>query len=125
VRRLWRKGAARWIGKEPHAALEVQPQEGRLRADLLHYPMETINHQIAKTMKYADDFVQHCAEQKKRVMFLDLLIRPPFRFFRGYVIKLGFLDGWQGFTIAWLTAFYTFLRYVRVREAELPKDIEP
>ena len=122
VRRLWRKGTTRWIGKEPHAALELDGPEGRLRGDLLHYPMETINHQIIKTIKYADDFVQHCAEQKQSVTFLDLLVRPPWRFVRGYVFKLGFLDGWQGFSIAWLTAFYTFLRYVKVREAELPKE---
>jgi glycosyltransferase involved in cell wall biosynthesis len=122
VRRLWRKGTTRWIGKEPHAALELDGPEGRLRGDLLHYPMETINHQIIKTIKYADDFVQHCAEQKQSVSFLDLLVRPPWRFVRGYVFKLGFLDGWQGFSIAWLTAFYTFLRYVKVREAELPKE---
>lgn len=122
VRRLWRKGAVRWIGREPHASLEIQGQDGRLRSDLQHYPMETINHQIAKTVKYADDFVQHCAEQKQSVNFLDLLVRPPWRFLRAYVFKLGFLDGWQGFSIAWLTAFYTFLRYVRVREAALPKE---
>ena len=61
-------------------------------------------------------------KKKQGVTFLDLLVRPPWRFVRGYVFKLGFLDGWQGFTIAWLTSFYTFLRYVRVREAELPKE---
>jgi glycosyltransferase involved in cell wall biosynthesis len=125
VRRLWRKGAVKWIGREPHAALEVQGPDGRLRSDLLHYPMETINHQIEKTMKYADDFVQHCAEQKRNVTFLDLLVRPPWRFLRTYLFKLGFLDGWQGFTIAWLTSFATFLRYVKVREALMTGRDEP
>lgn len=125
VRRLWRKGAARWIGQEPHADLEVHGTPGRLRSDVLHYPMETINHQIAKTVQYADDFVRHCAEQKQSVTSLDLLVRPAWRFLRAYVFKLGFLDGWQGFTIAWLTSFYTFLRYVKVREAGLPKEPGP
>jgi hypothetical protein len=37
---------------------------------------------------------------------------------RAYFLKLGFLDGWQGYTIAWLTAFYTFLRYAKAREAQ-------
>jgi hypothetical protein len=35
---------------------------------------------------------------------------------------LGFLDGWQGLSIAWMTAFYTFLRYAKVREMQLPKS---
>jgi hypothetical protein len=96
-----------------------------LRHDLLHYTTETINHQIAKTVRYADDFVRHRAEQGKTVTFLDLLVRPAWRFWRGYLFRLGFLDGWQGFTIAWLTAFYTFLRYVKVRESQLPKYASP
>jgi hypothetical protein len=49
-------------------------------------------------------------------------VRPGWRFVRAYFFKLGFLDGWQGFCIAWLTAFYTFLRYVKVREAGLFKE---
>ena len=54
---------------------------------------------------------------------LPLLVRPLWRFWRAYLFKLGFLDGWQGFTIAWMTAFYTFLRYARVREARMQKPV--
>jgi hypothetical protein len=28
------------------------------------------------------------------------------------------LDGWQGYFIAWMTAFYTVARYAKVREAQ-------
>jgi len=119
IRRLWRKGATRWVGAEPHAALEIRGTVGRLRADLLHYTNETINHQIAKSAKYSDSFVQHCAEQKRGVSFFDLFVRPGWRFARAYVFRLGFLDGWQGYYIAWTTAFYTATRYAKVREAQL------
>jgi glycosyltransferase involved in cell wall biosynthesis len=120
--RLWQRGKARWEGEDPHDRLVVDGPVEKMRGNLLHYPMETINHQVAKTIKYADDFVRNCATQKQSVSFLDLLVRPPWRFLRSYVFKLGFLDGWQGFSIAWMTSFYTFLRYVKVREAELPKE---
>lgn len=119
--RLWRRGHARWGGVDPHDKLLVDGPVNRLHQDLFHYTAETINHQILKTMKYADDFVQHCAENKKEVTFLDLLFRPIWRFLRAYFLRLGFLDGWQGLAIAWLTAFYTFLRYVRVREVQSGK----
>ncbi len=120
--RLWQRGKGRWVGIDPHAALTVEGPIGKLTHDLLHYPNETINHQIAKTVKYADDFVRHCAENGRRITLPDLVARPAWRFVRGYVLKLGFLDGWQGYTIAWLTAFYTFLRYVKAREAQLKTD---
>ena len=125
VRRLWRRGAARWTGAEPHADLETDGTIGRLHSDVRHYAMETINHQIQKTVEYADDFARNSTEQGRTVSNFDLLFRPAWRFLRGYVFKLGFLDGWQGFTIAWLTSFYTFLRYVRAREAQLSKQAPP
>jgi hypothetical protein len=120
--RLWQRGKGRWVGIDPHAALEVDGPIAKLNHDLLHYPSETINHQIVKTVKYADDFVRHCMAEGRRISTADLVVRPTWRFVRGYFLKLGFLDGWQGYTIAWLTAFYTFLRYVKAREAQLRAD---
>lgn len=116
--RLWQRGRAQWVGVDPHARLEVQGETGRLRHDLLHYTTETLNYQITKTVAYADDFARHSVQTGKKIRFADLLVRPAWRFVRGYFFKLGFLDGWQGYTIAWLTAFYTFLRYARAREGQ-------
>jgi len=119
--RLWQRGKARWVGVDPHAALKVEGVVGKLRRDLLHYTADTLNHQVAKTVRYADDFARHCVEKGRRVTFIDLLSRPAWRFVRAYFLKLGFLDGWQGYTIASMTAFYTFLRYARAREAQLSR----
>ena len=49
---------------------------------------------------------------KNRVIYLL------FRFFRAYFLRLGFLDGWQGYYIARLSAFSTLTRYTLVREAQ-------
>jgi glycosyltransferase involved in cell wall biosynthesis len=116
--RLWRRGRGRWGGVDPHDRLEVDGAIGRLRGDLLHYSMENLDHQIRKMMRYADDFARVCAEQGRPVGVIDLLTRPPWRFVRSYILKGGFLDGWQGLCIAWTTAFYTFLRYARARERQ-------
>ena len=122
VRRLWRKGAARWVGEEPHAALESEGAVGRLDADLLHYANQTINQQLAKTAAYSDCFARHCAAEKRGATFLDLYVRPWWRFLRAYFLRLGFLDGWQGYYIAWATAFYAATRYAKVREAQLAAE---
>ena len=118
--RLWRRGRAEWGGVNPHDRLEVMGEVENLRAHLLHYSMENVEHQIQKTIRYANDFAEHCRANGRRVRFLDLLIRPPWRFCRSFVFKLGFLDGWQGLSIAWMTAFYTFLRYFKALEAQSP-----
>lgn len=117
--RLWRRGQGRWVGADPHPQVEIEGSVGKLRADLNHYPMESINQQISKTVAYANDFVMLCEKTGRRAGWLDLTVRPVWRFLRAYFIRLGFLDGWPGLSIAWLTAFYTFLRYVRVMENEV------
>jgi glycosyltransferase involved in cell wall biosynthesis len=125
VIRLWRKETARWEGVEPHAYLRVEGTVGRLRNDLHHYSNESIDRQIAKIAPYSDWFVQHYHESGKGAGVLDLAIRPWWRFLRAYVFKLGFLDGWQGYYIAWLSAFSAVTRYAKVRESRLAPGSPP
>lgn len=115
--RLWRHGRARWAGQEPHDRLEVVGRVGRLRHDLLHFTAVDLAHQAAKSLTYADYFVREQLAAGATAGMLDLWLRPGWRFVRGYFLRLGFLDGWQGLAIARLAAFQTFLRHARLREA--------
>jgi glycosyltransferase involved in cell wall biosynthesis len=119
VTRLWRRGRARWTGDEPHAALAVDGQTERLKSDLLHYSNESINRQIAKIAPYADGFVAGRLKAGRDPGLIDLAFRPWWTFFRAYVLKAGFLDGWPGYYIAWMSGFSTATRYAKVREARL------
>ena len=42
-----------------------------------------------------------------------MVLRPPARFLRAYVLKQGFRDGVPGFVIAVATAFHVFLKYAK------------
>jgi glycosyltransferase involved in cell wall biosynthesis len=125
VTRLWQKDAARWEGIEPHAYLRVQGTIGRLQNDLHHFSNESIDRQIAKIAPYSESFVKHCVQSGRNAGVLDLAIRPWWKFLRAYFFKLGFLDGWPGYYIAWLSAFSTITRYAKVREARLLADAPP
>jgi hypothetical protein len=92
-----------------------------MRGELLHYSMESLEHQIKKTISTADYFLQQCEVRGRKVSFADLAFRPWWSFFRGYFLRLGLLDGWQGYVIAWMTAFYTFLRYAKVYDTQKGK----
>ncbi|MCB0447032.1 MAG: glycosyltransferase family 2 protein, partial [Gelidibacter sp.] len=48
----------------------------------------------------------------KRPSFYHFLIRPFWRFFHQYFIKLGVLDGKEGFILAYINAFSVFKRYL-------------
>jgi glycosyltransferase involved in cell wall biosynthesis len=117
--RLWRRGAAEWGGVDPHDKLIVQGRVGRMRSDLRHFSNESINRHLQKIIPFSDEFVrQHAATGQKAGVF-DLAIRPVWRFLRAYFFRLGFLDGWPGYYIAWLNAFSTVTRYSKLREFDL------
>lgn len=116
--RLWKRGAARWEGII-HEKLIVDGPVGKLRRDLLHYTNESINHQIQKQMSFAEDFVKQALASGRGAGWGDLLVRPFWRFVRGYILRLGFLDGWPGYYIACVAAFSAATRYCKVREARL------
>ena len=115
--RLWRRGRARWGGIDPHDKLEVEGQIGKLKAELRHYSNESIAGQITKITPYNANFARQHAAAGGPAGFFELAIRPFWRFVRAYVVRLGFLDGWQGFYIAALSSFSTLTRYALVREA--------
>ncbi len=118
VLRLWKRGAARWTGQDPHARLEVKGTVGRLRSDLLHHSNESIARQIAKIAPYQAEFVKQRVSGGGSAGIIQLVFRPWWRLVRAYGLRRGFLDGWQGFYIAALSSFSTLTRYAMVREAE-------
>jgi hypothetical protein len=44
-----------------------------------------------------------------------MLLAPAWTFAKSYVVQRGFLDGAEGLTIAYMAAFYTFLKYSKAR----------
>jgi len=54
----------------------------------------------------------------RRFSALSLLTRPPAHFLKMFVLRRGFLDGWRGFVLAVIGAFYVFLKYAKLWELE-------
>jgi glycosyltransferase involved in cell wall biosynthesis len=123
VLRLWKRGSARWTGEEPHAGLRVEGTVGNLKSDLLHESNENIARHVAKIIPYQEGFVNARLAEGRSAGFLELGVRPVWRFLRAYIFRLGFLDGWPGLYIAGLNAFSTLTRYALIKEAELRREI--
>ncbi|HEX3008579.1 MAG TPA: glycosyltransferase, partial [Bacteroidales bacterium] len=49
---------------------------------------------------------------------LNLLINPAWRFFRDYIIKLGFIEGRDGLGICRISAYETYLKYKKLLELQ-------
>jgi glycosyltransferase involved in cell wall biosynthesis len=117
--RIWRRSRGKWGGVDPHAKLVVDGPIFDLSGDLQHFSTDSINSRLQKIIPFSDEFVAQKRTSNSTPGFFDLALRPWWRFFRAYFVKLGFLDGWQGFYIASHTSFSTLVRYAKLRELRL------
>lgn len=121
--RLIHRDRARWGGDEfVHEKIECHGAPvATLRGDLHHHSFPDIASQVAKITPFADLFVRQQQARGTQFSAGAAIVRPAWRFFRAYVIRRGFLDGFPGFYIAWATAFGAFVRYSRMYEVERTK----
>ena len=62
-----------------------------LAGDLIHYPYRSLEQQLAKTQRYARMMAEHDFARGKRASLAKLVLSPAWRFWRGYVLRAGFL----------------------------------
>jgi glycosyltransferase involved in cell wall biosynthesis len=107
VLRLFDRRCGGWRGnREVHEAATVDGGVRTLRGDLIHYPYRSLEQQLTKTQRYARMMAAHDFARGKRASLLRLVLSPAWRFWRGYVLRLGFLDGWHGLIYAYMRANY-------------------
>ncbi|WDS37839.1 glycosyltransferase family 2 protein [Pseudoxanthomonas sp.] len=107
VLRLFDRRRGGWRGqREIHEAASVDGAIQALAGDLVHFPYRSLEQQLAKTQRYALMMAQHEFARGKRASWAKLVVSPAWRFWRGYVFRLGFLDGWRGLVYAYVRANY-------------------
>lgn len=107
VLRLFDRRRGGWReGREVHERVQVTGPVERLEGDLLHLPFRSLQQQLRKQERYARMMAEHAFQQGRRASLLKLVLAPTWRFLRGYVMRLGFLDGWHGLVYAFLRASY-------------------
>jgi L-malate glycosyltransferase len=114
--RLFKKGCGKWDGINPHDTFHLNHGKslGRVRGDLKHYTFNTVAEHIDQANKFSSIGAREHLARHTRVSLLTLLLHPIWRFFRSYFIRLGFLDGLRGLTIAFVISIETYLKYLKV-----------
>jgi glycosyltransferase involved in cell wall biosynthesis len=119
--RLFRKSLGRYQDREVHADIELNGRAGHLRNKLLHYTFTSFDQYMKKFDTYTIRAAGDREEKTPRVRWHHLTLRPAFRFFKRYVLNLGFLDGLTGLMICGLGAFSVFMKYARLWERQQRK----
>ena len=61
-------------------------------------------------------------QNNKNFHITDVIFRPPIDFIKKYFLKLGFLDGFEGFIWAMLGNFSTFVKYLKFYNLKKKKN---
>ncbi len=113
--RLYDRRKARWVGDFVHESVEVQGTVGHLKCNLLHFTCDSLTEHLRTMDRYTTLAAQELASSRRKITWRDLLFDPPWTFIRTYFVQRGFLDGMEGLTIAYMAAFYTFVKYAKAR----------
>jgi glycosyltransferase involved in cell wall biosynthesis len=122
VLRLFKRDLGRYEEKEVHANVVVNGRTGVLRNKLLHYTFTSFEQYMRKFDRYTTWAAGDRGSHTPRVRWHHVALRPAFRFFRQYVLQLGFLDGLTGLIICMLAAYSVFLKYAKLWERQQQKD---
>ena len=116
--RLFRRDKAHYEGRDIHEGISVSPPLGRLRGPVLHESYKNFAEYLEKCNRYTG-LIARDKYRKGRRFTLWSHARLPWEFFLRYILKLGFLDGNAGFVYAMLSAYYTWLKLIRVMEGDI------
>jgi glycosyltransferase involved in cell wall biosynthesis len=116
--RLLRREKGEWNTELVHESLEAVKEAslGTLNGDLLHIPYSSQENHIVKINRYSTLAAKRMHLQGKKPTLFKLLFSPLSSFFSGYILHAGFLDGLPGLLIAIHSAYYTFLKYTKLRQ---------
>lgn len=103
--RLFNKTKARFNDAEVHESVQLK-KAGYLKNHMIHLAYDSIEEFIQKQNRYST--LNH-----KKPNIFKAIFSPYWTFFKLYILKKGFLDGWNGFVISKLYAQYTFWKYIK------------
>jgi len=113
--RLFRRQAGRFAGRDPHDKVVVEGAVGQLDGDLLHYAYRDLAHHVAKMQSYTSAAARSAHAAGRGAALPRMLLAPPLRFLKAYLLRAGFRDGRAGLILAWMAARYEWQRYRKLR----------
>ena len=114
VLRLFRRDLGRYQTKRVHAEVMLE-NTGELQAPLLHLAVSSLERWAEKINRYSTWKAEDKAQRGFGLPLVQVLCRPACRFFKEYVLCLGFLDGWGGFLVSCMSAYAEFLMAAKAK----------
>jgi len=111
--RLYDKNQASWVGEFVHEKVVCKSGVNilHLEGDLLHYSYYSKEEHRDRLEKYARLGAKALKESKAAIPGLKKFISPLAKFVKHFFLRMGFLDGAEGFWLAFYSAKEVYLKY--------------
>jgi glycosyltransferase involved in cell wall biosynthesis len=113
VLRLFRRGRARFSDDLVHERVVCDGRVGRLAGTLSHYSVDRLEQALSRVDRYSTAGAAMLVASGRKVSFMSGISHGLWAFLRAYVLRLGFLDGREGFLLAVANAEGTYYRYMK------------
>ncbi len=120
--RLFLRQEGRYEGSI-HEELKVPGQVAKLKQGLLwHSSYQDLTDYFVRFNRYTSAIAERHIREEKKVVLIGHLLRPWLEFFSRYILRLGFLDGYPGYTYALISSLYAYIKYAKILEKRREHD---
>lgn len=126
--RLFRKAKGRFTEREVHESVAIEGRVGTLQQPMLHYTYNSISDFVLRMDRYSMLAARELVRRGQRPLPGEMVWRPFLTFLKLYFLQRGFLEGRDGYTLAFLYSTYNFLKYYKFRELRqksTPEGVTP
>ena len=125
VIRFFMREKCRYEEKNVHAEIIADGPVSICKNRILHYHYKGIDRSLERSRWYTTWKAYDRIEKGSTGNFFVLIIlKPLWKFFNHYIIKLGFLDGQVGFHIAVFSAYDVYIRGLKIMRIKAGEEIE-
>jgi glycosyltransferase involved in cell wall biosynthesis len=116
--RLYNRRRGSWQGAFVHESVVVNGPVQTLPGEILHYTCNSLEEHRQRIEFYTDLAAKEMFDRKERVTALRRSVAPSWIFLNTYLLRLGILDGSQGYLIAKMAARYVERKYAKLEEMQ-------
>lgn len=122
--RLFRKSKAHFTDRKiVHETLVVDGSSGILKEKLIHFCYKDYADYKSKMLKYGQLKAKEDFYKEKHFNYVLMAVKPVWKFFNHYILRLGILDGKKGWTICYLNALGVLERFKELKRLEKKNEL--
>jgi glycosyltransferase involved in cell wall biosynthesis len=114
--RLFNKQKGGFTDDVIHEGIRVSGPVKKLRHTIRHYSYGSLSQYLEKFNRYSTYSAEAALRKGKNKSMIAIFLSLPINFIKNYFLEGNCLNGLKGFYWSVLSAFYTFTKYIKIKE---------